>query len=304
MMGEPAAGRRAKPIERVTALRLGDGTRTPRQDDVVGEEPLEVRVRVPGGEPAPVAVTMRTPGNDFELAVGLLHSEGVLTAPFEVLDVRYCGLEEGAIQAWNVVTVTATGELAAGRNRVAVMSASCGLCGTATLGDLASRVSPPDPTTTIALDLLVSLPSSLREAQRAFDRTGGLHAAGVFDAATGEALVVREDVGRHNALDKVIGWSALRGRLPLSRCAAVVSGRVSYELVQKAAAAGIPILAAVSAPSSLAIRAAEELGMLLAGFVRDGRATAYAGAWRVTTTGTAGAERGAGPTAGGPPSAT
>lgn len=281
-MSELPGERRTKPVERVTSVRFESGAGTLRMDDVAGEEPLEVRVRAEGGTPRSIGVTMRTPGHDFELAVGLLHSEGVLGPSAQVRDVRYCDLHDDEAQRWNIVTVTVAGPIGRGPSRTGVMSASCGLCGSATLADLARRVTAPDPATRIPLELLVALPTKLRSAQRAFDRTGGLHAAGAVDVTSGEMLVVREDVGRHNALDKVVGWAALQHRLPLSNCAVVVSGRVSFELVQKAALAGVPVLAAVSAPSSLAIRAADELGLLLAGFVRDGRATAYSGSWRVS----------------------
>lgn len=269
--------RRAGTVERISATRFERGTLRPRSEEVVGEEPLEVRVRGARGPAEAVTVTMRTPGNDFELAVGILLTEGVLPASSRVVDVRYCDLEEGAEQRFNVVTVTIEGSPGRVPGRALPATASCGICGTASLAELQCRrprlgAGPP-----IDLELVASLPDRLREAQRTFDRTGGLHAAGVVDVTSAELRCVREDVGRHNALDKAVGWATLRGHLPLSSCAVVLSGRVSFELVQKAAMSGAPALVAVSAPSSLAVRAARELGMLLAGFVREGRATIYSG---------------------------
>ncbi len=275
------ASGRPGPVTRVAAVRHEDGTRRVRSEEVVGEEPLEVRVRTSGEGPSTVTVTMRTPGQDFELAVGLLVTEGVVAPSARVLDVRYCDLDAGVAQRYNVVTVTVDTPLRRLPGRTLAATASCGLCGTASLAELVRRRPPLGDAPPLALDLLVALPDRLREAQRTFDRTGGLHAAGIVDVTSGELLCVREDVGRHNALDKVLGWAALRRRLPLAACAIVVSGRVSFELVQKAAVAGVPHLAAVSAPSSLAVRAADELGMLLAGFVREGRATIYCGEWRL-----------------------
>ncbi|MGH9087797.1 MAG: formate dehydrogenase accessory sulfurtransferase FdhD [Acidimicrobiales bacterium] len=280
---------RAGPVEPVQVTVLAGGRVTTRPDQVVGEEPLEVRLGAPGGEPAPVAVTMRTPGNDFELAVGFLLSEGLLASGAEVLAVRYCDLPEGDPQRYNMVTVTATAVPgAAPRRRAGTVTASCGVCGTATLDDLRDRCPSVPEGRQVPAELLTGLPDRLRRRQRVFDRTGGLHAAGLFDH-TGRLLAVREDIGRHNAVDKLVGWAALQGRLPLDSAVLMVSGRVSFEIVQKAAVAGVPIVAAVSAPSSLAVRTARSLGMTLVGFVREGRANVYSAPWRLTGPAAAGA---------------
>jgi FdhD protein len=264
----------------VAALR--DGRRDRRPDEVVGEEPLEIRVDAPGRTPEPVAVTMRTPGHDFELAAGFLMGEGVTADQREIRTVRYCGLTPGDPQEYNVVTVSLAGPFDLGpARRQGTITAACGVCGTATLDQLYRRCRVFEPGPSIDAELLMSLPDRLRARQRLFERTGGLHAAGLFHH-TGRLLAVREDIGRHNAVDKLVGWAALQRRLPLADAVLVVSGRVSFEIVQKAAVAGIPTLVAVSAPSSLAVATASRLGMTLAAFVRPGRANLYAGADRVT----------------------
>ena len=273
---------RARSVEPVQVHVLAGGTVSVRPDHIVGEEPLEVRLAAPGEQPAPVAVTMRTPGNDFELAVGFLLSEGLLASAEDVRAVRYCDLPEGDPQRYNVVTVTGT--LAPGmavRQRAGTMTASCGVCGTATLDDLRDRCPRVPRGEPIDATVLTGLPDRLRAQQRVFDRTGGLHAAGLFDH-DGDLLAVREDIGRHNAVDKLVGWAALERRLPLASAVLVVSGRVSFEIVQKAAVAGVSTVAAVSAPSSLAVRTARALDMTLAGFVREGRANVYSSPWRIT----------------------
>jgi FdhD protein len=278
-------GHRAAPAEAVMVTELRDGSRHERPDHVVGEEPLEIRLAGPGvgAEPEPVAVTMRTPGHDFELAVGFLLGEGLLRGQHDVRAVKYCELPEGDPQQFNVVTVIAAGPVdVRGRQRSATVSASCGVCGTATLDALQDRCPAVPEGATLDAEVLMSLPGRLRRHQRIFERTGGLHAAGLY-GADGRMLAVREDVGRHNAVDKLVGWASLQRRLPLSEAVLVVSGRVSFEIVQKAAVAGIPVLAAVSAPSSLAVATAQSLGMTLAGFVRDGRANLYAAPWRVVS---------------------
>ena len=284
MTGVPDTARRAAPATQVMVTALAAASRTELPDHVVGEEPLEIRLGGPSGTAEPVAVTMRTPGHDFELAVGFLLSEGLLEDQSDLRSVRYCDLSEGDPQEFNVVTVTSARPVEVGRRqRQAIVSASCGVCGTATLDELKNRC-PAVPTGgKIAADVLTSLPGLLRERQQVFAKTGGLHAAGLFDVS-GAALAVREDVGRHNAVDKLIGWAAMQRRLPLAGSVLVVSGRVSYEIVQKAAVAGIPVLVAVSAPSSLAVATAQALDMTLAGFVREGRANLYAGPWRVEGT--------------------
>jgi FdhD protein len=281
MTGAQETTHRAAPVEQVMVTALAAGGSTRRPDRVVGEEPLEIRVAGPFCPAEPVAVTMRTPGHDFELAVGFLLSEGILTGQSDLRAVKYCDLPEGDPQAFNAVTVTSARTVEVGsRRRHTTVSASCGVCGTATLDELKDRCPSVPPGETLTAEVLTSLPDRLRRSQRVFTQTGGLHAAGLFDAA-GTVLAVREDVGRHNAVDKLVGWAAMERRLPLARSVLVVSGRVSFEIVQKAAVAGIPVLAAVSAPSSLAVATAEALDMTLAGFVREGRANLYAGAWRI-----------------------
>jgi FdhD protein len=243
-----------------------------RPDRVVTEEPLQVRLALPAGPALDVAVTLRTPGHDTELAVGLLCTEGIIRSAAEVAAVR-AGAE--------VVTVALRGEpVSAPAQRRFVASSSCGTCGKASVDDLEVPAEPPGPGPVVPRSVLVALPDRLREAQRLFDRTGGLHAAGRF-TATGEARAVREDVGRHNAVDKVVGAALLAGELPLTDEVLVVSGRVSFEIVQKAAVAGLAVIAAVSAPSSLAVSAARRRGLTLVGFVRDGTANVYTGPERV-----------------------
>jgi FdhD protein len=281
MAGIPGMAHRAAPAEPVMVTALGPNSRVERPDVVVGEEPLEVRLAGPVGPAAPVAVTMRTPGHDFELAVGFLLAEGLLTDQSDLRTVRYCELPSGDPQAFNVVTVTSARPVDIGsRRRALPVSASCGVCGTATLEVLKGRC-PAVPTgEPITADVLTSLPERLGDCQRVFAKTGGLHAAGLFDV-DGALHAVREDVGRHNAVDKLVGWAAMQRRLPLHRSVLAISGRVSFEIVQKAAVAGVPVIVAVSAPSSLAVTTAQALDITLAGFVREGRANLYAGAWRV-----------------------
>ena len=259
------------PTRHVTTTRIiavrGDGLEV-RADRVVGEEPLEIRAAGPNQEPVAVAVTMRTPGYEDELAVGFLRTEGLIEGP-EVLRV-----ETGDPGTMNQPDDTAVVRLsrAFDASRVAerhfIATASCGICGKASLDEVALRAEPiPAGAPVVARSTILALPDALRAAQRAFEETGGLHASGLF-SPSGELLVLREDVGRHNALDKVIGSQVLAGRLPLHDTILMVSGRVSFEIVQKAAVAGIPILCAVSAPSDLAISAAERLGVTLVGFLR------------------------------------
>ena len=271
--------------------RVTIGGRTARREDLLaGEEPLEIRV---GGRS--YAVTMRTPGHDVELATGFLVSEGVVTDGAQVAGARYCagaGASPGE-NAYNVLDVA----LAAGVRppdpalaREFFTSSACGLCGKASVDAVFTRSAFDVAGDPVVMDaaLLVTLPDRLRAAQDVFARTGGLHAAGLFDAATGEALVVREDVGRHNAVDKVVGWAAAAGMLPLRGTVLVVSGRASFELTQKAVMAGVPVLAAVSAPSSLAAELADEAGLTLVGFVRDPTLVVYAGDHRVVEQGQTG----------------
>jgi FdhD protein len=261
----------APPLRRnVTATRvvaIREGSRFERADRLAGEEPMEIRAGGPGQEPTSVAVTMRTPGSDFELAAGFLYTEGLLNGRDEIASVAYCELPAEE-QAYNVVTVRLArpfdGEAL---RRNFFTSSSCGVCGKAAIEEVRVICAPLPPGPVVSDAVVVSLPQALRQAQRVFEQTGGLHAAGLFDVQ-GQALGVREDVGRHNAVDKLVGWALLDGGLPLSDRVLMVSGRVGFEIVQKAGMAGIPIVCAVSAPSSLAVDVAGELGMTVVGFVR------------------------------------
>jgi FdhD protein len=253
-----------------------------RPDRLVTEEPLEIRVHGPNETPAPLVVTMRTPGNDFELAAGFCLTERVLDRVEDLDNIAYCLGGEGE-QLYNVVTVKSRAPLA---NDVAsrrfLANSSCGICGKAALDEVAVRCAPVGAGPTIAASVVGALPDKLARHQRVFGETGGLHAAARF-APDGELLAVREDVGRHNALDKLIGHALLARDLPLGQEVLLVSGRLSFELVQKAAVAGIPVLCAVSAPSSLAVSAAERFGQTVVGFVRDGRFNVYTHAARIQT---------------------
>jgi FdhD protein len=264
----------------VRVVTVHDGARGERADTLATEEPLEIRAQGPGQEASRVAVTMRTPGGDFELAAGFLFTEG-LVPPGGVRRVAYCDDLDDEEQRYNVVTVTLTAPFDAERlRRNFFATSSCGVCGKASLDDITVRCPVVPAGFTVAADVVVGLPDRLRAAQRVFDRTGGLHAAGLFTAA-GAPITVREDVGRHNAVDKVIGEQFLADRLPLPDAVLQVSGRVSFEIVQKAAVAGIPVLSAVGAPSSLAVEAGERLGVTVLGFVRDGRCNVYSHPGRV-----------------------
>ena len=257
---------------RVTAV--DGGVRNHRPDTLATEEPMEIRVQGPGQRAQQVAVTMRTPGADHELAVGFLFTEGLITRG-EVRRVAYCDDLDDEEQRYNVVTVTLERPFDHERlHRNFFATSSCGVCGKAALDDVEVRCGPVSDGPVVPVDVLVSLPDRLRSKQRVFDRTGGLHAAGLFTSG-GNLVTLREDVGRHNAVDKVIGEQVLAGRVPLTDLVLQVSGRASFEIVQKAAVAGIPVVSAVSAPSSLAVDAAARFGMTLVGFVREGRGNVY-----------------------------
>jgi len=256
-----------------------------RPETLVVEEPLEIRVNGTA-----VTVTMRTPGSDIELAQGFLLTEGVIASREDVLTIRYCGGRDGrdgqAANTYNVLDVTlAPGVRAPDLDvtRNFYTTSSCGVCGKASLDAVRviSRFSPGDDPATVAAATLKAMPGQLRRAQKVFDSTGGLHAAALF-AVDGTMLVVREDVGRHNAVDKVIGWALEHQRVPLSSMVLLVSGRASFELTQKAVVAGIPVLAAVSAPSSLAVSLAEESGLTLVAFLREDSMNVYTRADRIT----------------------
>ena len=273
-MLEPAAPlRRNVASRRVVAARPGSVFE--RADRLAVEEPMEIRAGGPGQEAANVAVTMRTPGNDFELAAGFLFTEGLMASPAELAGISYCDLPAQE-QQFNVVTVRLAHRFDPGTmQRTFYVTSSCGICGKASLDHLEVRCEGLPDGPMVARSVISSMPNTLREAQRIFEQTGGLHAAGLFDS-DGRLVAMREDVGRHNALDKLVGQALLAGSLPLHDRVLLVSGRVSFELVQKAAVAGIPVLCAVSAPSSLAVDAAERFGMTVVGFLRDGGFNVYA----------------------------
>jgi FdhD protein len=251
-------------------------------DTLVAEEPLELRV---GGRP--LAVTMRTPGDDMDLFAGFLVSEGVVRRREDLVTMRYCaGTDEAGHNTYNVLDATVPDDALAtlpGVQRALVTTSACGLCGKASIDavDVDGPYALREDGLVVTAAWLAGLPQRLREAQKVFDRTGGLHAAALFDAATDDLLVLREDVGRHNAVDKVIGWALREDRLPLRGTVLLVSGRASFELAQKATVAGIPLLAAVSAPSSLAVDLAERVGLTLIGFLRDPTMVVYTGHERV-----------------------
>ena len=261
-----------------TAVQLVavDGTAARRRPDaLVTEEPMEIRLQSSsGGDPKPLVVTMRTPGNDFELAAGFCRTEGIVNRVEDVAHIAYCLGDEGE-QAYNIVTVrVSTPSVDAVPARSFLSNSSCGLCGKSTLDEVETHVSPVRDDTVVSQRVISSLPERLARHQRVFSRTGGLHAAARF-SPDGTLLAVREDVGRHNALDKLIGHAFLERALPLEGEIVLVSGRLSFELVQKAAVAGVPMLCAVSAPSSLAVAAAERFNQTVVGFLRDGRFNIY-----------------------------
>ncbi len=275
-----------KGLARVKVSRLVDGLFADRNDVVTVEEPLEIRVEFTRDgvrETCAVSVTMRTPGDDFELAAGFLYGEGLLRHREEVAEISYCQSDEP--QTYNIVVV----KLRPGAvfdpdalSRNFYMSSSCGVCGKASLEAVEVRGCERLPDEGLSLDpaILSGLPDKLRAEQGLFDRTGGIHAAGRFDES-GELLSVREDVGRHNAVDKIVGEAFLAGELPLGRTILAVSGRSSFEILQKALAAGIPMVVAVGAPSSLAVDLAQSFNMTLLGFTRPAGYNVYAGAERI-----------------------
>jgi FdhD protein len=273
-------------VATVSVARYRDGTVRETNDVVAGEEPMEIRVLWEGDAGLvrrSIAVTMRTPGDDFELAAGFLFAEGVIDGLADIADIAYCS-DESEDQWFNIVTVT----LRPGRRldekrleRNFFTTSSCGICGKATLEALeVEGCEPLLPGVTVDGDVLRSLPDSLRRAQELFASTGGLHGAGLFNSG-GKLLAVKEDVGRHNALDKLIGEQLLAGALPLDSSVVCLSGRASFELLQKALVARIPVVAAVGAPSSLAVALAQAFGMTLAGFTGPSGFNVYAGRERV-----------------------
>ena len=269
-----------RPVSDVQVVAFdAQGTRR-RPDRLVTEEPMEIRVAGPGQEPAPFAIAMRTPGNDFELAAGLCLTEGLVNGPDDLDSIAYC-LGSEHEQMFNVVTVRLRTRVPDDmRERRYLSNSSCGICGKAALEEIEVRCAPVGAGPTVAASVIGALPDLLAQHQRVFDQTGGLHAAARF-APDGTLLHAREDVGRHNALDKLIGHALLERQLPLADDILLVSGRLSFELVQKAAVAGLSVLCAVSAPSSLAVAAADQLGQTVVGFVRDGRFNVYTHPGRV-----------------------
>lgn len=280
-------GTRRRSSKTRTRVRVvEDGRMRVRPDTLATEEPMEIRL-ISGGKRQTVAVTMRTPGADFELAAGFLYGEGIITSPEEIKKISYCVDRTVAEeQLFNIVNV----ELSGGReydlrslDRHFYTTSACGVCGKASLEQLELRGCPVvSPGPEVTPDVIYSLPDKLREAQGLFDATGGLHAAALFDAE-GNLLALREDVGRHNATDKLVGWALMEGKLPLSNHIVMVSGRSSFEILQKCLTAGIPMVCAISAPSSLAVDVAREFGMTLVGFLRDRKFNVYSGPERLLT---------------------
>jgi FdhD protein len=275
----------ARPASTVSArVRTVDGASSRlREDRLATEEPLEIRLQPSAGGPERIAgMTMRTPGHDFELAAGLMHAEGLLTGRDALRGIRYC---VDAEQDYNVVTLDlvspADPELA-GLERTIGPTSACGVCGLASIDRLRDRGLAPLPLDhpMVEAGVVSGLPERLAAGQQRFAETGGLHAAGLFDG-DGSLVCVREDVGRHNAVDKVVGWALLEGRLPLEDHLLMVSGRASFEIVQKAVVARIPVVCAVSAPSSLAVETARRFDVTLAGFVRGERFNVYSGEERL-----------------------
>jgi len=269
-----------RPSTSVRIVAVRGATVDERADTLAGEEPLEIRAAGPGQAPVAVAVTMRTPGSEAELAVGFLRTEGLI-ADGEVEGVDFG--DPGVLARPDdtiVVRLRRPFDASLVAERHFVATASCGICGKATLDEIAVRAQPLRPGPVVERAVIAGLPGTMRAAQRVFEATGGLHAAGLFEP-DGRLVAVREDVGRHNALDKLVGWAVLDGRTPLHDHVLLVSGRVSLEIVQKAAVAGIALVCAVSAPSDLAVEAATRFGQTLVGFLRGDGFNVYAGRERV-----------------------
>ena len=284
MLADVAASKPGHPEEtsegarRARVTRFTGSAARPSEDRVAHEEPLEIQL----GARA-LAVVMRTPGHDEELVLGFLVTERVVADARDVAAIRHCNRVPDPEAEENVVRVTLAEGVAVDFERLRrnlFASSSCGVCGKATIENALATAPPLDDASRVAAETLYALPDRLREGQAVFDETGGLHAAGLFDAE-GELRVVREDVGRHNAVDKVIGWATRRDLLPLAGHVLMVSGRTSFEIVQKALAARIPVVAAVSAPSSLAVRLADASGLTLVGFLRGRALNLYGNRERV-----------------------
>ena len=270
--------RKARSVDLTQVSEWDDGNFRRKDDYLAAEEPLEIRI---GAEP--LSVTMRTPGHDRELAAGFLFTEGLIQSRDQIVTLEIAEPRDGSNRG-NVIEAELSPEAApdfAKMKRHFFAASSCGICGKASIHSIRSRLlAAPNPDFRFDAELLITLPDALRESQDVFQRTGGLHAAALFDPK-GKLLVLREDIGRHNAVDKVIGWALLEGRVPLSDSVLLVSGRGGFEIVQKAIVAGVPVVASVSAPSSLAVQLARELHLTLIGFLRGRRFVIYAGEERM-----------------------
>ncbi|MFI5378449.1 MAG: formate dehydrogenase accessory sulfurtransferase FdhD [Tepidisphaerales bacterium] len=263
------------PVSSATVIRCNAGRREAAPDHVAVEEPLEIRL----GKNR-LAVLMRTPGHDVDLATGFLLTEGLVPHPDDIAGIDYCPNVSDSELGNVLVVLPEAGRVIVPPQRAFYASASCGICGKTGIESVALAAPPASTATKFDLATLISLPERLRQCQTVFDQTGGLHAAGLY-APDGQSLCVREDIGRHNAVDKVIGALAADGRFPLPDVALLVSGRASFEICQKAAMAGIPLVASISAPSSLAIELARRLGMTLVGFLRGDGCNIYCGEQRL-----------------------
>jgi FdhD protein len=270
--------RKSRSVDLTQVFEWDDGTLRRKEDYLAAEEPLEIRI----GD-HPLSVTMRTPGQDTELAAGFLFTEGLVQRPSQILALEDHQGDTDANRA-NVVRAELSPESIPDFEKMRrhfFAASSCGICGKASIDSVRARaLEPPNPHCRLDPEVLIRLPDVLRESQAVFGRTGGLHAAALFDPR-GELLVLREDIGRHNAVDKVVGWALLQDRIPLSEAILMVSGRGGFEIVQKAIVAGLPIVASVSAPSSLAVQLARELRQTLIGFLRGRRFVIYAGEERI-----------------------
>ena len=266
--------RKASKVELTQVSEWDDGKLRRKDDYLAGEEPLEIRI----GE-HPLSVTMRTPGHDLELAAGFLFTEGLVQRREQVLKLE-SAIRDGAPSRGNVVQVELTPDAEPDFDKMRrhfFAASSCGICGKASIDSVRSRLlEPPNADFRVAPELILRLPDVLRSSQAVFERTGGLHAAALFNAS-GALQVLREDIGRHNAVDKLIGWALREGRLPLADSVLLVSGRGGFEIIQKAIVAGVPVVASVSAPSSLAVQLARELRLTLIGFLRGRRFVIYSG---------------------------
>lgn len=271
--------RKPRSVDLTQVSEWDDGKLRRKEDYLAAEEPLEIRI---GDDP--LSVTMRTPGHDLELAAGFLYTEGLVQHRVQILALDEPEEKSGEENRGNVVVAKLAPEAAPDFEKMRrhfFAASSCGICGKASIDSVRARaMAAPNANFRLDPEVLVRLPETLRESQAVFGRTGGLHAAALFDA-TGKLLVLREDIGRHNAVDKVIGWALLADRVPLSEEILMVSGRGGFEIVQKAIVAGLPVVASVSAPSSLAVQLAREMGQTLIGFLRGRRFVVYSGDSRI-----------------------